>query len=224
MIVVHHLNNSRSQRVLWMLEELALPYQMVRYQREPTMLAPELLKKIHPLGKSPVVEDNGHVLAESGAILDYLQETYDVANQLRPSSTEGKIQYRYWLHYAEGSLMPLLLNKLVLRQLGKAPVPWLIRPIGKALSAGVQKSWLNKQLATHSQFIEQHLAASAWFAGDKLSAADIQMSYPVAALLARGGSHSLPHVQAWWDKVQSRPAWQAALEEGGPITIPGGDD
>ncbi len=123
MLTVHHLNQSRSQRILWALEELALPYQIVRYQREKTMLAPPALKKVHPLGKSPVIEDNGMVIAESGAILEYLQETYDSIGRFKPADAQGKQHYRFWLHYAEGSLMPLLLMRLLFTSLGKPPVP-----------------------------------------------------------------------------------------------------
>lgn len=139
MLTVHHLNQSRSHRVLWALEELGLTYEIVRYQREKSMLAPDSLKKVHPLGKSPVLEDNGLVLAESGAILEYLQETYDSASRFKPLDPAHKVQYRFWLHYAEGSLMPLLLMKLVFNSLGKPPVPFGLRTLGKALGQGVQK-------------------------------------------------------------------------------------
>ena len=139
MLTVHHLNQSRSQRILWALEELSLPYQIVRYQREKSMLAPPALKKIHPLGKSPVVEDNGAILAESGAILDYLQDTYDSEGRFKPDEAEPKRQYHFWLHYAEGSLMPLLLMKLVFTSLGKPPMPFGLRTLGGALGQGVQK-------------------------------------------------------------------------------------
>ncbi|MRS16698.1 glutathione S-transferase [Enterobacteriaceae bacterium RIT691] len=222
MLTVHHLNLSRSQRVLWALEELELPYQIVRYQREPTMLAPEALKKVHPLGKSPVLEDEGMVLAESGAILEYLQETYDPQQKLKPLAPQERIQYRFWLHYAEGSLMPLLLMKLVFASLGKPPVPIGLRTVGKVLGQGVQKAYLNKQLATHAAFIDAHLAQYPWFAGEQLSMADIQMSYPAFALLARGGQGPLPHLQAWKKKVEMLPAWQKAIEQGGPLDFPGG--
>lgn len=222
MITVHHLNNSRSQRVLWMLEELELPWQIVRYQREPTMLAPEALKKVHPLGKSPVIEDNGRILAESGAIIEYLQETYDSESRLKPLVMEDKLQYHFWLHYAEGSLMPLLMIKLVLSRLGKAPVPWLLRPVGNALGQGVAKAYLNKQIATHARFIEAHLTHSPWFAGKAFSAADIQMIFPVIALVSRGGIHNLPHLQAWLKNAQLRPTWQRAIQQGGPFEITGG--
>ena len=175
MLTVHHLNQSRSQRVLWALEELQLPYQIVRYQREKTMLAPAALK----------------------------------------------LQYRFWLHYAEGSLMPLLLMKLVFASLGKPPVPFGVRSLGSLLGKGIQKTWLDPQLATHARFIDDHLAARPWFAGERLSMADIQMSFPVMALLARGGMHDLVHIEAWRQRVEQRPAWQRAIERGGPFTLPG---
>ena len=177
MLTVHHLNQSRSQRVLWALEELQLPYQIVRYQREKTMLAPAALKKIHPLGKSPVLEDNGYVLAESGAILEYLQETWDSGGLLKPQGIDDKLQYRFWLHYAEGSLMPLLLMKLVFASLGKPPVPFGVRSLGSLLGKGIQKTWLDPQLATHARFIDDHLAARPWFAGERLSMADAVKKY-----------------------------------------------
>lgn len=221
MLTVHHLNLSRSQRVLWALEELELPYQIVRYQREPSMLAPEALKKVHPLGKSPVLEDEGTVLAESGAILEYLQETRDLQHKLKPEDPQARIQYRFWLHYAEGSLMPMLLIKLVLGTLGKPPVPIGMRTVGKILGQGVQKAYLNKQLATHAAFIEAHLAQNQWFAGETLSMADIQMSYPALALLARGGQGEMPHLSAWKKRIELRPAWQRAIQQGGPLDFPG---
>ncbi|MCK6788901.1 glutathione S-transferase [Enterobacter roggenkampii] len=223
MLTVHHLNQSRSHRVIWALEELGLPYEIVHYQREKNMLAPEALKKVHPLGKSPVIEDNGLILAESGAILEYLQETYDSASRLKPLDPAHKVQYRFWLHYAEGSLMPLLLMKLVFNSLGKPPVPFGIRTLGKALGQGVQKAYLNRQLETHARFIESHLAKNSWFAGDTLSMADIQMSFPIFALLARSGIANLPHIQAWKTKVENSPGWQKTLQQGGPLSIPGED-
>lgn len=139
MLTVHHLNQSRSHRAIWALEELGLPYEIVHYQREKNMLAPEALKKVHPLGKSPVIEDNGLILAESGAILEYLQETYDAESRLKPLDPAHKVQYRFWLHYAEGSLMPLLLMKLVFNSLGKPPVPFGIRTWAKRWGRGCRK-------------------------------------------------------------------------------------
>lgn len=222
MITVHHLNQSRSQRVLWALEELSLPYQIVLYQRDKTMMAPATLRKIHPLGKSPVLEDNGLILAESGAILEYLQETYDPGGQMKPQERELKLQYRFWLHYAEGSLMPLLLMKLVFASLGKPPVPFGLRTLGKVLGQGVEKAYLNRQLETHARFLESSLEKHRWFAGDHLSMADVQMSFPVFALLERGGIDNLPRLQNWKKNVEMRPAWQRAIQQGGPFEIPGG--
>lgn len=219
MITVHHLNNSRSQRVLWLLEELETPYQIKLYQREKTMLAPESLKKVHPLGKSPAITDGNRVIAESGAILEYLAEHYDAENRLKLMTEDERIASRYWLHYAEGSLMPLLVMKLVFSKMGEAPVPWLLRPVGRAFGKGVQKAWLDKQLATHREFIEQHLAANDWFAGSRFSIADVQMSFPLQALSARGGAAESPAIQAWLAKVQSRAAWQRALQKGGAVNL-----
>ncbi|WP_034911550.1 glutathione S-transferase [Erwinia sp. 9145] len=219
MITVHHLNNSRSQRIIWMLEELEVPYQIKRYQREATMLAPDALKKVHPLGKSPVITDGEQVVAESGAILEYLAERYDLEKRLLPTGQEAHLQSRYWLHYAEGSLMPLLVMKLIFSRMGQPPVPWLLRPIGNAFGKGVQKAWLDKQLATHRQFIEQHLSQNTWFAGAQMSIADVQMSFPLQALSARGGAADSPAIQAWLKNVQARPAWQRAIEQGGEVQL-----
>lgn len=219
MITVHHLNNSRSQRVLWLLEELEVPYQIKRYQREASMLAPAELKKVHPLGKSPVITDGNRVVAESGAILEYLEAHYDAENRLKLLDEEEVIQSRYWLHYAEGSLMPLLVMKLIFSRMGQAPVPWLLRPIGSAFGKGVQKGYLNPQIATHRQFIEQHLTRHEWFAGSRFSIADVQMSFPLQALSARGGAADSPAIQAWLQKVQARAAWQRALQQGGAINL-----
>lgn len=221
MITVHHLEQSRSHRVLWLLEELEVPYQIKRYQREPTMLAPEALKKVHPLGKSPVITDGNQVVAESGAILEYLEEKYDHEFRLKVSDEASRLQCRYWLHYAEGSLMPLLVMKLIFGQMGKAPVPWLLRPVGAAFGKGVQKTFLDKQLKPHMQMIEQHLAANPWFAGQRFSIADIQMSFPLLALARRAGLEQMPASQKWLQTVQQRAAWQRAIDQGGELSLPG---
>lgn len=220
MITVHHLNNSRSQRILWMLEELETPYQIERYQRDDkTMQAPASLKKIHPLGKSPVLTDNDLTLAESGAIIEYLQETYDAQGKLKPTDHFARQQYRYWLHYAEGSLMPLLVMKLIFGRLGRSPMPWLLRPIAGAIGQGVQKNYLDKQLKTHRDYLETHLTENRFFAGTDFSAADIQMSFPIEAMDSRAGLGGAPHIQAWLSGVQARPAYQQALKQGGPYNL-----
>jgi glutathione S-transferase len=222
MIIVHHLNNSRSQRILWMLEELQVPYQIEPYHRdEKTMLAPPALKMIHPLGKSPILMDNDLTLAESGAIIEYLQEAYDAQGKLKPTDHFARQQYRYWLHYAEGSLMPLLVMKLIFGRLGQPPMPWLLRPIAGAIGQGVQKNYLDKQLVTHRDYLENHLTENRFFAGNDFSAADIQMSFPIEAMDARAGLDGVPHIQAWLQGVQARPAYQQALKQGGPYNLMG---
>ncbi|MCZ4059528.1 glutathione S-transferase [Pantoea sp. LMR881] len=221
MITVHHLEHSRSHRVLWLLEELDVPYQIKRYQRESTMLAPEALKKVHPLGKSPVITDENRVIAESGAILEYLENKYDAEYRLKLADEQEVLQARYWLHYAEGSLMPLLVMKLIFGRLGQAPVPWLLRPVGGALGKGVQKAFLDKQLKPHREMIEQHLATHLCFAGKRFSIADIQMSFPLMALSQRGGLADMPATRQWLETVQQRAAWHRAIEQGGDISLPG---
>jgi len=220
MIVVHHLNNSRSQRILWLLEELELPYEIKRYQRQASMLAPPELKKVHPLGKAPVITDGDRVVAESGAILEYLVGRYDRNRLLTPLDEEEALECRYWLHYAEGSLMPLVVMRLIFSRMGKPPVPWLLRTIGAAFGNGVRKGFLDKQLTTHRQFIEQHLTRLPWFAGQHLTLADIQMSFPIQGLAARGGLDGMPATQAWLDKISRRPAWQRAIQQGGELNLP----
>lgn len=219
MLTVHHLNNSRSQRVLWLLEELGAPYQIERYQRDPkTMLAPPALKKVHPLGKSPVVTDGQATLAESGAIMEYLVERYGEGKFSPEPGTPSHLRYRYWLHYAEGSLMPPLLMKLVFDEVEKAPL--LVRPIAKAISATVHKRFITPNLTQHLDFLEGELATSNWFAGRSFSAADVQMSFPVEAAAARAGlNESRPKLMDWLSRIHARPAYQRALVQGGPFEL-----
>src|SRR5688572_23832942 len=215
MITVHHLNNSRSQRVLWLLEELALPYEIVKYERDPkTLLAPASLRAVHPLGKSPVITDNGVSLAESGAILEYLVETYGKAPLAPASGSAAHRLYRYFMHYAEGSLMPFLLLKLVFAKVA-ADAPFLVRPIARKISATVSNRFIDPNLTTHLAFLADHLGKHTWFAGDELTAADIQMSYPVEAAVARAGTAVSPRLTAWVERIHARPAYLRAIERGG---------
>lgn len=202
-IIVHHLENSRSQRVLWMLEELGLPYEICRYERDrKTMLAPPALARVHPLGKSPVIEDGQQVVAETGAIVEYLVDKAD-GRLGPPANRADALRYRFWLHYAEGSLMPPLLVKLVL---GRVPV------MGKLAIRRIQP-----MIDRHLDYVEAELAARPWFAGADLTAADIMMSFPLEAARSRGGlDDNRPHTIAWLDKVHARPAHRAALAQGGP--------
>ncbi|SHF15629.1 glutathione S-transferase [Modicisalibacter ilicicola DSM 19980] len=221
MIDVHHLENSRSQRVLWLLEELGLEYRIVEYARDPeTMLAPPALKKVHPLGKSPVITDGDVVVAESGAIIDYLIEGYDTRCQLlpEPGSAEHR-HYRYWLHYAEGSAMPLLVMKLVFSRLGKPPVPALMRPLGNLFATGVKRKFLEPQIRQHLDFWEAILGKSTWFAGERFTAADIQMSFPLLAVEQREGLEGRPHLKACLERMRERPAYQRAVDKGGEFNL-----
>jgi len=218
-IVVHHLNNSRSQRVLWLLEELGEPYEIVKYQRDPqTMLAPPELRKVHPLGKSPVVVDGDIVLAESGAILEYFAEKH--GRFLPPQGTPDWRRYRYWMHYAEGSAMPPMLLKLVFDRLERARMPFFAKPIVKQVSNKAKTGFIGEQIRLHLDFMEGELAKSAWFAGNEFSVADIQMSFPLEAATARGGlDESRPRLMDFLARIHARPAYKRALERGGPFRL-----
>ena len=227
MITVHHLETSRSQRVLWLLEELGLPYEIVRYKRDPkTRLAPPELKAIHPLGKSPVITDGGITVAESGAILEYLAETYGVQAggiggtlMPRPGTPEHR-QCRFWMHYAEGSLMNWLVMKLVFKTIPTQPMPFFVKPVARAISGKVQDRLIDPTLTTALEFMDKHLASHAWFAGDQISLADFQMSFAVEAVLSRAENASAyPHLKAYRDKMVARPAYQRAVEKGGPVVM-----
>lgn len=219
MITVHHLNNSRSQRILWMLEELGLDYEIRRYERERTMQAPESLRAVHPLGKSPVITDGDKTIAESGAILEYLSDTYGGGKFSPPAGTTERLHYTYFMHYAEGSLMPLLFMKLVFSKL-PARVPFLMRPVARAIASGADKTLLGPQISSHFAFLESELNKREWFAGGNFSAADIQMSFPLEAASARSPLFArLPKLKAFVDRIHGRPAYKRALEKGGAYEL-----
>jgi glutathione S-transferase len=221
MITVHHLENSRSQRVLWLLEELGLPYEIKRYARNPrTLLAPPELRAIHPLGKSPVITDGDFTLAESGAILEYLVERYGEGRLAPPSGSPQRLRYTYWMHYAEGSAMPPLVMKLVFTQIPKGPMPGIFRPLVRRIADGVKKGFVEPQIRLHLDYLEGELGKSTWFAGSEFSAADIQMSFPVEAAGARGGlDASRPKLWEFLARIHERPAYRRALERGGPYAL-----
>ncbi len=220
MISVHHLNNSRSQRVLWLLEEIGLDYEIVHYKRDPkTRLAPESLRQVHPLGKSPVITDGDLTIAESGAIVEYLLEHYSPDAMAPRRGTPERLRYAYWLHFAEGSAMPPLVLGLIFARIAKAPMPFFVKPIAKGISAKVLDTFVDPQLRRNLAYIEAELGRSAWFAGDALSAADVMMSLPVEAYAARGELGSAPAARDWLDRVTARPAYQRALARGGPYTL-----
>jgi glutathione S-transferase len=217
MIIVHHLNNSRSQRILWLLEELGLEYEIKKYQRDPkTMLAPPELRAVHPLGKSPVIQDGDTIVAESGAIIEYLTGRYGEGRLAPAPGTPERLRYTYFLHYAEGSAMPPLLLKLVFDRVETTPAPFFVRPIARAIANKVKDSFVLPQIRQHLAFLEGELAERAWFAGDEFSAADIQISFPLEAAAARGGLDAqYPKLSAFLERIHARPAYRAALERGG---------
>ena len=221
MLTVHHLNNSRSQRVLWLLEELGVPYEIQRYQRDrKTLLAPPELRAIHPLGKSPVVVDDGRTLAESGAIIEYLVDHYGAGRLAPPAGAPERLRYTYWLHYAEGSAMPPLLLKLVANRIATSPMPFFAKPIARKIAAKLQSGFVDPQLELHLSYIDNELAATGWFVGDSFSAADIQMSFPLEAALARSGiGAKFSGIADFVARIQRRPAYQRALERGGPYDL-----
>ncbi|MEH2424740.1 MAG: glutathione S-transferase [Nostoc sp.] len=221
MITVHHLNNSRSQRVLWLLEELGVEYEVKRYDRDPkTMLAPASLREVHPLGKSPVITDGALTLAESGAIIEYLVERYGNRRLIPAPGTPERLRYTYWLHYAEGSAMPPLVLKLIFDQIEKGPIPFFARPIARAIVSRVKNSFIEPQIAQHLDYQEAEIKKSTWFAGNEFTAADIQMSFPLEAAAARAGLNaSRPKLMAFLDRIHTRPAYQRALERGGTYEL-----
>lgn len=222
MITLHHLENSRSQRVLWLLEELGVPYEVKRYRRDPkTMYAPPELARVHPLGKSPVITEGDATVAESGAIVEYLLDEHDREGRLRPPpGTPERRRYTYWLHFAEGSAMPPLLMKLVFDQVRKAKVPFFIKPVVRGVADKVTQSFIAPNLARQFRFMEDELATRPWFAGEAFSAADIQMSFPLEAAAARGGlGDDFPKLMDWLQRIHARPAYHRALQAGGPYRI-----
>lgn len=223
MIVVHHLNNSRSQRVLWLLEELGVPYQLRRYQRDPqTLLAPPELRKVHPLGKSPVITDGALTLAESGAILEYLVDRYGEGRFAPAPGTPERVRYTYWMHYAEGSLMPPLLLKLVFDRIEKAKMPFFVKPVASGIAGKARSSFVQPQIERHLDYLEGELKDSDWFAGRAFSAADVQMSFPLEAAQARGGlGASRPRLMDFLARIHARPAYKRAIAQGGEYGIVG---
>jgi len=221
MIIVHHLNNSRSQRVLWLLEELALEYEIKRYRRDPaTMLAPPELRAAHPLGKSPVISDGDLTLAESGAIIEYLAGKYGGGRLVPATGTPERIRYSYWMHYAEGSLMPPLLLKLVFDRMARDPMPMFVRPVARIIAGRVRHSFVDPQIVHHLDYMEAELGKHTWFAGGEFTAADIQMSFPLEAASVRAGlDESRPKLWAFLKQIHERPAYLRALEKGGKYEL-----
>ena len=221
MLTVHHLNDSRSQRILWLLEELGVPYDIKKYRRDPaTLLAPPELLQIHPLGKSPVVTDDDVTLAESGAIIEYLVERYGNGRLIPPPGTPERLRYRYWLHFAEGSAMPPLLLKLVFDRVVASPMPFFAKPIARGISRKVNAAFVGPNLTRQLDFMEGELGKCEWFAGHEFTAADVQMSFPLEAAAQRAGLDAArPRLLAFLERIHARPAYRRALQRGGSYSF-----
>jgi len=221
MITVHHLNNSRSQRILWLLEELGLAYEVKRYQRDKTsMRAPDSLRAVHPLGKSPVITEGELTIAESGAIVEYLVERHGNGRLIPAAGTPDRLRYTYWLHFAEGTAMPPLVMKLVFNRVETGPMPFFVRPIAKKIAASVKSSFIEPELTQQLNYMETEIAKTGWFAGPEFSAADIQMSFPLEAAASRGGlDATYPKLSDFLQRIHARPAYQRALKRGGPYEL-----
>jgi glutathione S-transferase len=220
MVIVHHLNNSRSQRLLWLLEELGVLYDIKRYERDKrTMLAPPELRKVHPLGKSPVITDGEVTLAESGAIMEYVLEKYGRGRLMPRAGTPERLRYTYWMHFAEGTAMPPLVMKLVLGRMAKG-APFFVRPVARAIANRVMEGFVQPNISRQLDFMEAELSRSTWFAGDEFTAADIQMSFPLEAAAARGGlDASRPKLMEFLNRIHAREAYRTALEKGGEYKL-----
>jgi len=221
MITVHHLNNSRSQRVLWLLEELGIAYEIKRYQRDAkTMLAPPELRAVHPLGKSPVIQDGAVTLAESGAILEYLVERHGNGRMIPAAGTPERLRYTYWMHFAEGSAMPPLLLKLIFDRIEKAPMPFFVRPVARTIAQRAKAGFVLPNIDRNLDFMEGELQGRDWFAGGEFSAADVQMSFPLEAARARGGLDAKrPRLMSFLERIHARPAYRRAIEKGGEYAL-----
>lgn len=225
MITLHHLDNSRSQRILWMLEELGLKYEVQFHKRNKAGLAPASLKAIHPLGKSPVLVDGDLTLIESGAILEYLVDRYGSGKFKPKAGTAESLRYILWMHFAEGSAMSPLLLRLIFSKIANPPLPLpvklIVAPIARKIAAQANKMIIEPNLRNHQAFMEQELQKSAWFAGDEFTAADVQMSFVVEASAARGGvsRDTHPKLVSFLERIHARPAYKKALEVGGPYSL-----
>ena len=221
MLTVHHLENSRSQRILWLLEELGVDYELKRYARDPqTSLAPPELLAVHPLGKSPVITDGDVTIAESGAIVEYLVGEYDNGRLLPATGSDARRAYTYWLHYAEGTFMPLMIVSLIMSRIENAPVPFFVKPIAKGIAGKVRSNYLDPNLKRNLDFMEATLTETGWFCGDQLCAADVQMSFAVEAAEVRTSLVSdYPKLADFLRRIRALPTYQAALDKGGPYTL-----
>jgi glutathione S-transferase len=218
MLTVHHLENSRSQRILWLLEELEVDYEIQRYERDKTTgLAPPELFAVHPLGKSPVISDDGVTVAESGLIVEYLIEKYGNGRLMPEIATPEHLQFRYWIHYAEGTFMPLMIISLILTRIETAPMPFFLKPVAKKIAEKTRAAYSGPNTKLNLDYLETTLQNSAWFCGAEMSGADIMLSFPIEAAATRVNlSKDYPALEEFRQRIRKRPAYERALEKGGP--------
>ncbi len=223
MITLHHLENSRSQRIAWLLEELGVDYDVKIYQRDPeTILAPPELKEVHPLGKSPVITDGDITVAESGAIIEYLLDKFDDGTLRPEAGTPERRDFTFWLHYAEGSVMPFMLLALVMSRIENAPLPFFVKPVAKGIAQKVRGGFLDANIQRHLDFMEQALSSSSWFVGGSFSAADIQMSYCAEAAAKRADlDGKYPEMAGFLQRIRGRDAYRRAESRVGSFDLPG---
>lgn len=221
MITLHYLENSRAQRILWLLEELGLQYEVKHYHRDPkTMLAPKELKDVHPLGKSPIITDGDTCMAESGAIVEYLIKTYGEGELVPARNTKEFIKYREYMHYAEGSIMPFMLLTLIFNKIKSAPIFFLAKPIAKMIANKTFRNFITPNVKTHLDFLEQELNQHVWFAGDELTGADFMMSFPIEAAAARTDlKKNYPKLNEFLGRIHAMPSYQKALQKGLPYQL-----
>jgi len=221
MITLHYLENSRAQRILWLLEELGVEYEIKHYRRNSeTMLAPPELKAVHPLGKSPIITDGNIRIAESAAIVEYLIDHY-ANGKLRPKlSSPDYLNYREKLHYAEGSIMPFLLLTLIFNKVKNSKMPFFAKPIAKKIANKIMQSFVSPNVKNHLSYLENELSATGWFAGEEMTGADIMMSFPLEGASARVDmKNKYPNIRAFLDKIHALPNYQKALEKGLPYQL-----
>ena len=218
MIIVHHLENSRSHRILWLLEELGIDYQIKSYQRDKTTsLAPPELSAVHPLGKSPVITDGDVTVAESGLIVEYLIEKYGNGRLMPTAGTPEHLQFRYWMHYAEGTLMPLMLISLMLNRIENAPVPFFIKPVTKQIATKAMAAYAGPNIELNLGYLDTALQKSGWFCGNEMTGADILLSFPIEAAATQFElEEGYPALHEFQQRIRALPAYKRAIEKGGP--------
>ena len=217
MLIVHHLENSRSHRILWLLEELGVDYEIKRYERDKTTnLAPPELRAVHPLGKSPVITDSDVTVAESGLIVEYLIGKYGNGRLMPAVGTPEHLQFRYWMHYAEGTFMPLMIISLILNRIETAPVPFFLKPVTKQIASKAMAAYAGPNIKLNLAYLEEALQNSSWFCGDEMTGADILMSFPIEAAAVRTDLTEYPPLNEFRQRIRALPAYQRAIEKGGP--------